>query len=153
IFNQTTADLNDEAKLYDEQMQPVLRLIQEKGEAIHELLAAEMKETREATHSTIDATTLTQLVLGALGLLLGMAIAFLISRSIAAPVVAMTRAMTKLAEGDRSVVVPALGNGDEIGEMAQAVEVFKRSMAEADRLAEERRGEEAEKEARQRLVS
>jgi methyl-accepting chemotaxis protein len=152
IFNQTIAELGDEAKLYEEQVQPVLHLIQEKGDAIHELLAAEMKETREATHGTIDATTMAQLVLGTLGLVLGAALAVVIGRGIAAPTVAMTRAMTKLAEGDRGVAVPALGNRDEIGEMAQAVEVFKRGMAEADRLAEERRGAEAEKEARQRVI-
>ncbi|WP_204313252.1 hypothetical protein, partial [Klebsiella michiganensis] len=43
-------------------------------------------------------------------------------------------------------------NKDEIGEMARAVEVFKRSMIDADRLAAERRAEQESKEQRQKVI-
>jgi len=48
--------------------------------------------------------------------------------------------------------VPALGQKDEIGEMAQAVEVFKTGMIEADRLAAARQDEQRAKEQRQQTI-
>jgi methyl-accepting chemotaxis protein len=48
-----------------------------------------------------------------------------ILRQVSAPLQAMTRAMRRLADGDHSIVVPALGQRDELGEMADAVVVFR----------------------------
>jgi len=67
-------------------------------------------------------------------LLLGALIWGLISN----PLTTMTRAMSRLAEGDHSVSVPALHRRDEIGAMAAAVEVFKRHAIENERLTTER---------------
>jgi len=50
------------------------------------------------------------------------------------PVSRITRAMWEIAKGDLSVAVPGLGRTDEAGEMAQIVDVFKRSAEENDRL-------------------
>lgn len=58
-----------------------------------------------------------------------------LSRGNADPIVRMTDAMTRLAHGDKAVDVPALGRGDEVGRMAEAVEVFKRNAIETERLA------------------
>ncbi len=41
-----------------------------------------------------------------------------LSRLIAGPIRSMSQAMLKLADGDTSVAIPGIGNGDEIGEMA-----------------------------------
>ncbi|MEM8948242.1 MAG: HAMP domain-containing sensor histidine kinase [Pseudomonadota bacterium] len=41
------------------------------------------------------------------------------------PITRMTETMTKLAEGDLDVPIPAVKRHDEIGEMARALEVFK----------------------------
>jgi methyl-accepting chemotaxis protein len=59
---------------------------------------------------------------------------WLLSRGIAAPVVAMTAAMNKLAAGDHSVAVPAIGRKDEVGQMAGAVETFKQAAIEKIRF-------------------
>ncbi|WHA40658.1 methyl-accepting chemotaxis protein [Agrobacterium larrymoorei] len=80
-----------------------------------------------------------------------------LSRAIVTPIVGMTSAMSRLANGDNSVEVPALDRGDEVGQMAKAVLVFKEAGAEKSRLADEsdrmrsateadRRRNEAEKE-------
>jgi methyl-accepting chemotaxis protein len=61
----------------------------------------------------------------------------LLSRSIVGPIGAMTMAMRKIAEGDTSTSIPALERKDEIGAMAQSVQVFKNNMIEADRLRRE----------------
>ncbi len=73
-----------------------------------------------------DANLRHVLVGGALTALAIMVLAGLwLSRAIAVPVVRMTDAMKRLAEGDNASVVPFQGRGDELGRMAQAVQVFK----------------------------
>jgi len=70
-------------------------------------------------------------------------IAFLTARSIARPVVAMTGNMSELADGNLSVEISGQERSDEIGNMAQAVQVFKDSMVETKRLNEEKQKEQA----------
>jgi methyl-accepting chemotaxis protein len=53
------------------------------------------------------------------------AMGWLLAGAIGKPVVNMTTAMKKLAAGDNTITVPAMGQKDEIGEMAEAVETFK----------------------------
>jgi methyl-accepting chemotaxis protein len=87
-------------------------------------------------HSRANArqTLLLTAALSGGALLLGLVIAFLLGRGIAKPVTSMTAAMTEIARGDLTVEVPALGRADEIGEMAQAVQVFKDNMLETERM-------------------
>ena len=59
---------------------------------------------------------------------------FLIGRSIVKPINAMTGAMRKIAAGETSTAIPAQERRDEVGAMAQSVQVFKDSMIEATRL-------------------
>jgi methyl-accepting chemotaxis protein len=59
---------------------------------------------------------------------------FLVGRSIVNPINAMTMAMRKISQGDTSTSIPALERGDEVGAMAQSVQVFKDNMIEANRL-------------------
>jgi methyl-accepting chemotaxis protein len=63
-------------------------------------------------------------------------IGFFLVRGITRPMLAMTGAMTKLAGGDLEVAIPALDKRDEIGAMAQAVQVFKDSAVEKRKLDE-----------------
>ena len=53
------------------------------------------------------------------------------------PIRAMTRGMGDLAAGRLDVAVPGLGRRDEIGAMAEAVQVFKDAMKQARRLESE----------------
>jgi methyl-accepting chemotaxis protein len=71
-----------------------------------------------------------------------------IVRGVAAPVRAMTAAMRRLAEKDTAVVIPGTGRKDEIGAMAEAVQVFKESIVAADRLVAEQASERVVKEGR-----
>ncbi len=72
--------------------------------------------------------------------------------SIAGPIKAMTVAMRRLAAHDTAVEIPARGRGDEVGQMAEAVQVFKDEMIAADRQASAQAAEQASKAQRaQRL--
>ncbi|MCB1493087.1 MAG: HAMP domain-containing protein [Rhodobiaceae bacterium] len=55
----------------------------------------------------------------------------------ARPIRNLTQTMKKLAEGDKTVDIPAVWRGDEIGEMAQTVRVFKENAIEMDRMREQ----------------
>jgi len=76
-----------------------------------------------------------KMVLGVVGATIA-AMAFLLltlTRSITRPIANITKSMKRLAEGDLTVETGALGRRDEIGRMAEAVEVFKHH---SQRLAE-----------------
>ncbi|ALK10814.1 methyl-accepting chemotaxis protein [Blastochloris viridis] len=63
---------------------------------------------------------------------------FVIGRSITRPLRDMTSTMGELAAGRLDVAVPGVGRTDEIGAMAAALDVFKTSMADSERLRSER---------------
>jgi methyl-accepting chemotaxis protein len=73
-------------------------------------------------------------------LLLVVGMSLLLGRSIVQPITGMTAAMRKIAEGETATIIPALERRDEVGAMAQSVQVFKDNMIEAVRL----RGEQDE---------
>ena len=104
------------------------------------MLAEESRDVQES----ISLLKLILWLLLAAGVGLGGTIALLTSRSIAVPVRGMTAAMGKLAGGDTSMAIPCVGRTDEVGEMANAVQVFKENMIEAEHL----RAEQAQADAR-----
>ena len=88
----------------------------------------------EATDA-MTAGRMTMLVLAVVAAILGALAAWIIGRGISRPIVRMVSAMGSLADGDRQVDVPDHGRRDEIGRMAEAVDVFKRNLIKADDLA------------------
>ena len=48
-----------------------------------------------------------------------------IVRGVIVPITGMTEVMRRLAEGDRSIAIPAITRRDEVGAMARAIQVFK----------------------------
>ena len=74
---------------------------------------------------------------GAIAFAIAFASAVWLTRALSSPVVAMTRAMDRLAHGDLEVSIPATGRKDEIGHMASAVLTFKEQAIENRRLAAE----------------
>lgn len=92
--------------------------------------------------------TLLCVLVGVLCSIIGGIIAWRVGKGIARPVVAMTGAMEQLAAGTLDISLPATGQRDELGAMARAVEVFRRSMIEARDLTEAQQAEWRNKEAR-----
>jgi methyl-accepting chemotaxis protein len=72
--------------------------------------------------------------------------------TVARPIVRTTDIMGRLAKHDLSVEIEGVDRKDEVGQMARAVQVFKDSMIEGDRLAAEQKAEQARKEQRQTAV-
>jgi methyl-accepting chemotaxis protein len=95
--------------------------------------AADAAASARLTSDVALAQTALWLGLG-LSALLAAALGFALTRAIAAPIQRLTGTMGRLASGDNSVAVPALDRGDEIGRMAQAVQVFKNAAIEKIRI-------------------
>ncbi|HVI51360.1 MAG TPA: methyl-accepting chemotaxis protein [Candidatus Sulfotelmatobacter sp.] len=97
------------------------------------------------------------LLVGSLAMLVVIGIGLAASRAVTRPIGSMTQAMGALASGDLAVAIPALDHSDEIGEMAQAVQVFKDNARNMDRMSREqeemkRRSETERRQALTRLA-
>jgi len=85
------------------------------------------------------ASTRRSLIAAGLILLFALAVSILVARSITGPLRHMTVAMNDLASGNLAVEVPGVGRGDEVGEMAKAVEIFKGNAVARQALEAEQR--------------
>ncbi|HEX3920285.1 MAG TPA: methyl-accepting chemotaxis protein [Caulobacteraceae bacterium] len=103
----------------------------------------------DAQKNAVANSRMALMVFGGLALLLAMATGWLLTSAIAKPVSQMTDAMKRLAGGDNTVAVPAVGRKDEVGLMAGAVQTFKEAAIEKIRVeaevAETRRQAEQER--------
>ncbi|MGY8634710.1 methyl-accepting chemotaxis protein [Bradyrhizobium sp. 14AA] len=144
-FETTSAAILEADEIYRNNIAPVIAESVDKLKVAETGLKADYQKSRTLADGVISNTTLIQGIAGALAVVFGGIVAFLIGRSIAGPLTTMTRAMGALAGGDLKVEIPGRGNRDEIGDMAKAIQVFKDSMVETERL----RHEQVETEARQ----
>jgi methyl-accepting chemotaxis protein len=99
-------------------------------------LLSDQRRLESESHAMIGETERLILMIAAGGFVLGGMLALLLGRGISRPMTAMCGAMRELAGGNFDVVLPGLGRGDELGEMAAAVEEFKmQAIAKAERDA------------------
>jgi methyl-accepting chemotaxis protein len=131
----------------DKAVEPVENAIEAITKDAEAVLATEAAAQKQASLETRLA-----LLIG-IGITIAIAVGggLLLTGGIAGPVAAMTAAMRRLASGDNGVVIPAAGRKDEIGEMASAVETFKKAALEKIRIegaaADQRAATEAERTA------
>jgi methyl-accepting chemotaxis protein len=81
------------------------------------------------------------------------AIAFaMVTRRVTRPIHGLTDSMLRIAEGDLALAVPFGDRSDEIGKLAQALDVFKSNGVEKQRLEQERVHEEQQRAQRQAAI-
>ena len=103
---------------------------------------------RAAIEAVIYDTLNLMLVVGAVTLLVLGGLGYLLSRVMMGPVPRLANTMKLVADGDYSAGVAFTGRGNEIGDMARAVEVFRQNglrmadMTEEERAAAQRRSVE-----------
>ena len=91
------------------------------------------------------------ILLGIAGVLIGLAAALFVVRQTVRPLKAIAKAIRALAGGEKDTSIPATEVNNEIGDIARAAEVFRRSLVDADAareaairaLAEQRLAEES----------
>ncbi|MGM0562017.1 MAG: methyl-accepting chemotaxis protein [Pseudomonadota bacterium] len=139
----------------DEQMAQMVELGQENlslAAGIREAFNEEQHQLAETADAEATLAEQLSLAITTGAVILGLIVAWLIARMITRPVNAMTGAMTNLAEGDLSVEIPAVGQKDEIGQMADSVQVFKDNLVrtkemEAEAEAQQQKAEEEKTQA------
>jgi methyl-accepting chemotaxis protein len=102
--------------------------------------------------SEIDATKRTVMSVTLLALVVSMGVAFGMYHMIVAPIRGLTVAMRAFADGDWSRDVPAVTRRDEIGQMANAVMVFKQHGLENEALRSETEREQQARYRRQQMI-
>jgi methyl-accepting chemotaxis protein len=70
------------------------------------------------------------LAVSGLVLAVGLAVAWLLARGVAGPLTQIAQVMHKLADGEVGLSIPYESRADEVGDMARAIEVFKRQAIE-----------------------
>lgn len=101
------------------------------------LAAAEAAQAK--VESTISKSAWSLYLLSGLILCAGLALGWIIARSITTPLARMTAALKALAAGNNAYEIPETARKDEIGEMAQAAQVFKDGAIAKLRLESEAR--------------
>ena len=115
-----------------------------------------IKDTTE--YEAAAASSQRSLILGTIAILIGaVLLALLLGRGLSRPLTAITAVMNRLSGGEIDVTIPGSERRDELGTMAGAVDVFRRSMIEARGMREAQEASkhqtEREKKALQRQMA
>jgi methyl-accepting chemotaxis protein len=122
-------------------------------EAIEADMAFQERGAKGALDSAAATFRLAQITLAiciAIALSIGIAAYLMIARTVTSPIKRLTGSMSQLANGDMATLIPDRDRRDEIGQMADTVQVFKDNMIEADRLRAEQAKEQERQIARER---
>jgi methyl-accepting chemotaxis protein len=121
-------------------MDALRALVQEMDAEERALLTVRAAASEAASTNAVRA----MMIGGGVTLLLSLLGALGVATMVTRPIQRITSEMGILAKGDTSVAISATERKDEIGQMAQAVQVFKTNAIEVDRL----KGEQIEAERR-----
>lgn len=97
----------------------------------------------EATTASQRLRTVSEVMVAITALLFLFVIAFILKRRILKPVVSLSDVVNRLAAQDYAVEPPVYDQIDEIGDMAQAIRIFRENGLERQRLEQERDADSA----------
>ncbi|SNT16406.1 MULTISPECIES: methyl-accepting chemotaxis protein [unclassified Azospirillum] len=151
------ANKNEEAlSILNAKFDPKLDALRDNNVKLTDLVRKNMNENSDQlTADSIFARNLI-LSLSALGLLLFGGLALYIARfTISGPIGKLTGAVAEVAGGNLTIIVPGLGRGDEIGQLAAGLETFRNNAIRARELEEEAKRAElrAEEERRSAMLT
>lgn len=108
-----------------------------------ETVISRTKRATDRADDAIDFGTFVMLMIGAVSVAgAALFVWFYIGRNLVARLVGLEGTMTRLAAGDLSAEVGAKRGGDEIGQMAEALSVFREGIAQANAAAAEKAREQ-----------
>ena len=139
------------AKLDKEVLGTEGRLIGRVTELLRALSAQQGKVLSRDFARTLAETKWQSIILGSAGVLIGIFAALFVVRRTVRPLVSIAGSIRALAAGQKEASIPATDVENEIGDIARAAEVFRRTLVEADAareaavraLAEQRLAEES----------
>jgi len=153
-FGQTATAVLEADQLVRTALEPQGREVaqladQHKKAQLQTLLDAQAEIKRD-----IERNVSVTLIYSLIAVTVGLLVAWIVGRGIARPLKVMTGLMRRLAGGDRSIEVSSLDRGDEVGDIARAVQVFKDTAIEMEQLreAQERQEQQAEDDKRRTMA-
>ena len=149
----SAGDKDKATVLFGEQVRPALNAavdrISDYADAAAKTQDERSRQASDTTRTVIVSTASIALV----GLLIGLVLAVVVARfGVVMPIKAIAAAMHRIAGGDKTVTVPGTGRGDEVGQMAGALAIFKENLLETDRLREEQEAARKRNEAERRQM-
>ncbi len=132
-----------------DRMRARAQALAELHEAIDEAVADDLSTISDRVKDETDATTRSVAIVFIFALVILSVAVTLITRGITRPINHLTTIMRALAARDLSVELPAVTRADEIGQMTEAVRVFKDNAIENTRLTEAKAREQAARDRRQ----
>ncbi|MBV8924469.1 MAG: PAS domain S-box protein [Bradyrhizobium sp.] len=112
------------------------RLIGRVTELLRELSARQGRVLSHDFARTLAETRWQSIVLGIIGVLIGIFAAMFVVRRTVRPLADIARSIRALAAGDKDASIPDTDVSNEIGDIARAAEVFRRTLSEADSARE-----------------
>jgi PAS domain S-box-containing protein len=127
------------------------RLIGRVTELLRELSAQRARVLSRDFARTLTEAKWQSIVLGTAGVLIGILAALFVVRRTVGPLASIATSIRALAAGEKNASIPATDVNNEIGDIARAAEVFRRTLVDADAareaavhaLAEQRLAEES----------
>lgn len=155
LLSQRTAELGS-LKNATAIVADVLTASQAIGLAVQDLIV-ESRTTVSGNSKTISSMIgngrLVLIGLGVFSLLIAALIGFfVVNKGLAKPLTGLAAAIGKLADGNVDVTIPNASRKDEIGDISDAVEVFKQNAIERAKLAESAERDRAAQQARQAAI-
>ena len=120
-------------------------------ESLQKLIAFNVREADAAGDQGValgHSATVSILAIISLMALICVTAAFSVVHGVSRPISAMATVMHRLTQKDMAAEIPGIGRSDEIGGIADAVQVFKDSMIRTDQLTAEQAAERLAKETR-----
>ncbi len=147
-FQAYTAAAGESRQAYEAGIKPRVTAIDQTTKTVRAKVEGAVREIAADSQAMTARTRTIQLALIAVALSLGAGLAILIARSIVGPIGGMTAAMKRLADGETDLIVPSRDAPDEMGEMAQAVEIFRQNAIAREQLEAQQRDEQSARQCR-----
>jgi methyl-accepting chemotaxis protein len=116
------------------EMAEIAEIVIADAEDIKDYAAKTEKELLAHVASLMASSRFINIVISVVGLSIGISLAWFLGNGIAGKIISITSSMKRVADGDLTTEVPHTHQKDEVGDMANALLVFKENSAEAERL-------------------
>jgi methyl-accepting chemotaxis protein len=150
-------ELSEGQRLVLDEVRNSRALVDRMNAAVTDYLDYTERKADAAATAAGRTESVSQLAMGftaAIGILLGLLGGFTMARyGVVRPIRGIVDCLRRLSEGDLTVAIFGADRKDEIGEIAQTMQVFKENAVERQRLAEEQAEAQSAREARAERIS
>jgi methyl-accepting chemotaxis protein len=112
---------------------------------ISSLIASQSNLITSELYAATNKQTNILIIGGIIGLVLSILVGFLVGRSVVKPITDVTHAMRRLSVGDTEIDIGYRDRSDEIGQMVEAIEVFRKNTIEIRNMEQAKQEEQAKR--------